>query len=456
MQPSSVLLAVSVAACVWHRQARRFVLLPAVALAACARSAGAEPSAPPPAVPPRFELTLGADRPEARYKVGESVAFRAELLVDGQPARDLALPYQLRRDDYELVATGNLEFAEGRAELRVPFGKPSFLLLVVTLPGAAAKPVLAGAGCEPEKLAPSLPKPEDFDAFWEGIKAQCDALPPDPRLTPVAEFTDEAIETWALEMDTIGGEKLYGFFSKPRGDGPFPIYMEVHAAGVYPVRPDTGAGYARRGAMAVTLNPHAIRNDQPDSFYAEQRTGALKGYTHLGRDRRETSYFLRMFASCYRVARYVSGRPEWDGERFVVYGSSQGGGQAFATAGLCPQVSTIAANVPALCDHSGPEAGRGAGWPKLVSYKGGRADAAQLQAARYVDAMNFAHGIRARALVSAGFIDRTCPPCSVYAAFNALPGPKRMFDTPRHGHQHAPDFVRERLLFIDQELGLAP
>lgn len=114
------------------------------------------------------------------------------------------------------------------------------------------------------------------------------------------------------------------------------------------------------------------------------------------------------------------------------------------------------ANVPALCDHSGPEAGRAAGWPKLVVYSGGQAEPGQLRAARYFDAMNFAYSIQANALVSAGFIDRTCPPGSVYTAFNVLPGPKRMVDTPRHGHTHAPEFTRERLRVIDQELGFEP
>ncbi|MBN2449601.1 MAG: acetylxylan esterase [Lentisphaeria bacterium] len=410
-----------------------------------------------PAPRPKYELVLNADRPEARYRVGETVVFSADLNVDGRPAQDLALPYTLLLDDVATVDKGDLTFADGKAQVTGTFTKPSFLLLAVTLPEgtAARRTVLAGAGCDPEELRPSMPKPGDFDAFWEAKKAQLDAMPYAPDLTPVPAFTDDAIETWEIVLSNTAGTRIYGYFAKPRGEGPFPAYMEVHAAGVYSLNPTTLAAYARRGVMGISINPHEIPNGKPKEYYAELKKGALNGYPHFGRDSRDTTYFLRMFCSCYRAARYLSSRPEWDGTHFVVWGSSQGGGQAFVTAGLCPQVTAFAANVPALCDHTGRECGRAAGWPRWVEYVDGKANPRQLEASRSFDAVNFAYGIRAKALVSAGFIDRTCCPASVYAAFNVLPGPKRMFDTPRHGHEHAPEFAKVRLRFIDAELGLA-
>ncbi len=413
-----------------------------------------QPQTAPP--PPKHELVLAADRPEARYQVGEKVVFSAELKIDGQPAQDVKLPYTLLLDDLAPVSKGELTFAAGKASVTGEFTKPSFLLLMITLPEgtAAQRGVLAGAACEPEKLAPSMPKPDDFDAFWNDKKAQLDAMPFQPDLKPIPAQTDDKIETWEMVLNNINGTKIYGYFAKPKGNGPFPIYMEVHAAGVYSLNPGTVSSYARRGVMAITVNPHEIENGKPQEYYDPLKNGALKGYPHIGRDSRDTCYFLRMFCSCYRAAQYVSSRPEWDGKHFVVYGSSQGGGQAFVTAGLCPKVTAFASNVPALCDHTGRECGRAAGWPKLVDYPNGKANPGQLEASRTFDAVNFAYGIKAKALVSAGFIDRTCYPGSVYAAFNVLTGPKRMFDTPRNGHECTPEFMKERATFVDAELGL--
>jgi cephalosporin-C deacetylase-like acetyl esterase len=67
------------------------------------------------------------------------------------------------------------------------------------------------------------------------------------------------------------------------------------------------------------------------------------------------------------------------------------------------------------------------------------------RAAAYFDAVNFAPRIRARALVSMGFIDETSPPAGIWAAFNQLAGPKEavpMVESP-HNHLATPDEMRQ-------------
>ena len=48
--------------------------------------------------------------------------------------------------------------------------------------------------------------------------------------------------------------------------------------------------------------------------------------------------------------------------------------------------------------------------------------------------MNFATRVRCPGIVTVGFIDATCPPTSVYAAYNTLPGPKQIFNDPPSTH----------------------
>jgi len=140
-----------------------------------------------------------------------------------------------------------------------------------------------------------------------------------------------------------------------------------------------------------------------------------------------------------RAIDFLTARPEWDGRTLVVFGGSQGGAQAFAAAGLDSRVTFFAALVPAMCDHSGMVVGRVSGWPKLVPIGAdGKPDAKVLEAARYYDAMNFATRTKAAAFVTVGFIDVTCPPTSVYAAFNALRGEKEIFNDPPSTHAISP------------------
>jgi hypothetical protein len=52
----------------------------------------------------------------------------------------------------------------------------------------------------------------------------------------------------------------------------------------------------------------------------------------------------------------------------------------------------------------------------------------------YYDLMNFATRVRCAGIVTVRFIDATCPPTSVYAAYNALAGPKQIFNDPPSTH----------------------
>lgn len=84
-----------------------------------------------------------------------------------------------------------------------------------------------------------------------------------------------------------------------------------------------------------------LRISRPKEFYEELKSGKIKGYPRLGNADREQSYYLRMFLSCYQAARYLASLEAWDGKRLVVYGSSQGGAKALATAYLSEKVNSV-------------------------------------------------------------------------------------------------------------------
>jgi cephalosporin-C deacetylase-like acetyl esterase len=189
--------------------------------------------------------------------------------------------------------------------------------------------------------------------------------------------------------------------------------------------------------LALDINAHGIPNGQPDQFYKDLSAGKLAGYPHFGKDDRETSYFLGMYLRLIRAMEFLEAQPEWDGKIFMVEGTSQGGGQSLAAAGLNPKVTLLCAGVPAICEHTGVIAG----WPLLVTRDAsGNPDPKVLEASRYFDAMNFAARTKADALVSVGFIDGVCRPTSVYAAYNNLLGKKEMLNKPLMNHAVAPEW----------------
>jgi cephalosporin-C deacetylase len=400
------------------------------------------------AAEPACRLSVVTDRPEALYTAGEQAKFVVSLKKGDQPVADAEVAYSLDKDGMPPVKQGKLKLDRGTASIEGTLGEPGFLRCRVSYhrPGHEQQTVsaMAGAGFDPLKIPPSLPVPEDFDAFWTRQKARLATVPMKPVLTPV-KSPAEGIECFDVEIACVPPRPVSGYFARPAGATPrsLPAILLVHGAGVRSSNVGGAAHSAKRfKALAMDINAHGIPNGKPESFYTALSAGELKDYPHAGNDDREKCYFLGMFLRLVRALEFLTSQPEWDGKVLVVRGTSQGGGQSIAAAGLDPRVTFISAGVPAICDHSGKAIGRVNGWPRLVPDRDGKPDPKTLQAARYFDAMNFAARAKAEAIFSVGFIDVTCPATSVYAAFNNLPGKKQIVNEPLMGHAMSPKLER--------------
>ena len=163
---------------------------------------------------------------------------------------------------------------------------------------------------------------------------------------------------------------------------------------------------------------------------------------------RDKYFFRSVYVAIDRVINHVAAMPQWDGKHMVIDGSSQGGGSALILAGFNKNITALAANVPALCDHGGFKLKRNPGWPNLCYRPNTDAFAP------YFDAAIFASFIKVPALVSCGFSDTTCPPASVYAAYNELKGEKKMINVPLEGHTISKIYQTEKSKFLRKHTGL--
>jgi cephalosporin-C deacetylase-like acetyl esterase len=307
---------------------------------------------------------------------------------------------------------------------------------------------------DPLLIKPSLPVPDDFDAFWAAQKAELAKVEMKAKLTP--KQGSKNVEVFDVQVDCAGGKPVSGYYARPVGAKPksCAAILTVHGAGVRSSSLGGPMGQANRGHISMDINAHGIPNGEPDDFYKKLADGELKDYRSAGREKRETVYFRGMFLRLVRAIDFLTAQPEWDGKVVIVTGGSQGGYQSIDAAGLDPRVTCIAAGVPAGCDHSGNVADRIAGWPKIVPLgKDGKPDPVILENARYYDAMNFATRFKGDAIFSVGFIDGTCPPTSVYAAYNNLNcRSKSIVNEPRMGHSSTPHIGDEFFKVMDAHI----
>jgi cephalosporin-C deacetylase-like acetyl esterase len=369
-------------------------------------------------------------------KPGEKIAWQVLVRGDGA-AQVTEATYTLKAGGATLLGEGRLSLTNGAGFLETTLTKPGTVLAEVTIKPADGKPVrgLGGVAVAPEQIKPSLPAPDDFDAFWAAKLRELAAVPPQPEL--IRQESDKpGVDYWKLNLANVRGTRVRGQLARPTGEGKLPALLLVQYAGVYPLGKGNVTGPAADGWLTLNISAHDLPLDEPESFYQQQSEGALKNYTAIGNDDRERSYFLRMFLGCYRAADYLATRPDWDGRTLVVSGTSQGGLQAFVTAGLHPKVSGLMALVPAGCDNTGDAVGRKPGWPYWMASGGADKDAAKMrETSRYFDAVNFAARAKCPALVGLGLIDTTSPASGVYSAINQLHGPCEVVVLPESDHR---------------------
>ena len=189
--------------------------------------------------------------------------------------------------------------------------------------------------------------------------------------------------------------------------------------------------------IAFNINAHGIDNGKPREFYRDYKS--LHSYPGQGVWSKDSYYFKGVFLRVMRALDYVKSLLEWDGRNLFVLGSSQGGTQSIVAAAMDKQVTFCSAAVPALCDHNACLEGRRPGWPTLVYVPPEKLTSEKktfLRILQYYDIAYFAKRIDCEVCFSVGLLDFTCPPTSVFAAYNNLPGKvvKSIQINPDEGH----------------------
>jgi cephalosporin-C deacetylase len=384
-------------------------------------------------------LTLTPYHPSGIYAPGETVGWKVSVNAGASAAADYT--FTAKKNALDVIKTGHLDLASGMASIEITLDGPAMVYVEIWQPGAstpsaaAARPMVVGAAVAPEKLAPSVPRPADFDSFWSSKIKQLQAVPAHPVLTPGAS-DKPGVEYALLTMDHINGTHVHGQVAKPARSGKFPgLVIFQWASPPYPLQKAWVTDRAAEGWLALNIEPHDVLPDQPAAYY-EALPPALKQYQSIGMNDRDKSYFLQMYLADYRAVEYLASRPDWDGHTLIVMGTSMGGQQSLCAAGLNPKVTGLIVNEPAGADSNGPLHGRAAGYPNWPAY-----DPQIMRTALYFDTVNCAPHIHVPSLVAMGFVDTTAPPAGIWTAFNQIRAPKQavpMIDSP-HNNYATPD-----------------
>jgi cephalosporin-C deacetylase len=384
--------------------------------------------------------TFVPDDPGGIYEVGAPIGWTVTAPPRSSTGEEASYTYTVRKNGGEAMGTGTFTLSEGRARVETALDEPGMVL--VEIRPSSPRPdfgdrstggpgrVLLGAAAEPTSIVAAEPAPGDFDEFWAAKIAQLEAIPMGAVVTP-GETDVPNVEYATFRLNNINRARVFGQVARPVAEGRYPgLVIYQWAGGPYPLQKSWVTDRAAEGWLAVNVMPHDVPGDLPQAFY-DALPAMIRSYQTIGQHSRDESYFLQMYLGAYRAVEYLASRPDWDGETIVVMGTSMGGQQSFAAAGLNPRVDAMIVHVPAGADVTAAFHGRGASYPNWAVSR-----PEVLVTARYFDAANFAPRITARSLVSMGFIDEISTPAGIWAAFNAIRGPKESAAMSDASHNH--------------------
>ena len=273
-------------------------------------------------------------------------------------------------------------------------------------------------------------KPDDFDAFWDDVKAQVGRVELNPEVEPEPTRSDDEVEVFQAFYDSIDNVRIAAWYCVPRGErGPLPAIMVVPG---YQSDPGIPKEWTRRGYAVLGVAPRGkLRSKgQFDPGYPGLLTYGIV-------DRNVYSY-RGFYVDAWRGVDFLLSRDEVDSGRIGVRGGSQGGGLTLCTAAMRDEIRAAAAGAPYLTGFMDAiELTSTYPYQEINDYLRFHPSSRERveRTLNYFDCINFADGITCPIIVNIGLQDNVCPPETGYALFREIASQdKRLYAYDGEGH----------------------
>ena len=383
-------------------------------------------------------ITLTLDRWDGRYNLGEEVSIHAVVPEEFEAVREIWVNGLLESREKVTVEEGEYDILTRR------YDEPTNVMLKFLNPDKKQRKDFTDIGycVGMEHFKPGFEKPADFMDWW---RSQVDLIREQPfevKMVEVEVPANYAADYVCYDIEVNcgeGGAPVRGYMAMPRGatPGSLPICIFTHGAVVKGSgnrsKIDVALRYARKGSISLDINAHGMLNDQPQEYYDELNATTLKDYKDRPIENREDYYFRGMYLRLQRALDWLCTLPEWDGEKVLVIGNSQGGAQTAAICGLDNRVTHAVIREPGMMDLGGKLVGRMSGPPWLVDKYGITEEF--LQWGPYFDTAFFLEYSTAKIVFECGWVDMSCTPSSMMSGYNLAGGEKTIYTYPYRRHQ---------------------
>jgi cephalosporin-C deacetylase-like acetyl esterase len=383
------------------------------------------------------KVIIAPDHKDWTYKLNEKATFSVQVLKYGNPIENVTVDYEMGPETLPDVKKEGVVLKNGKAEFSGTMKTPGFYRLRMwAIVDGRRYEGLATAGFEPEKIQPTVKDAADFDAFWSNAIAEARKQNLDPKITLLPDRCTSDVNVYHISFQNEApGSRIYGMLAVPKKPGKYPAILKVPGAGVRPYAGDVRL--ASLGFITLEIGIHGIPVNLDPQVYSDLAAGALAGYNSVKMNDRNAHYYKRVYLGCVRAGDFIFSLPEFNGKDYAVTGGSQGGALTIVTSALDSRIKYAAALYPALCDHTGYLNNRAGGWPHY--FKNAQPKPGELETLQYYDVVNFARRVKVPGFYTWGYNDLTCPPTSMFSAYNVISAPKQLEIFQETGHWTFPE-----------------
>lgn len=370
------------------------------------------------------QVIVTPDKSDWTYEKGEQAQFQIMVLKNNVPLDGIDVKYRISPELMDAWEEKTVTLKKGVATVKAKrFNDAGFLRCQASVEvDGKTYSSYSTAGFSPEQIKPTTTLPSDFEQFWDGAKADLAKTPINPVLTLMPERCTDKVDVYHVSIDNIKG-KIYGILCKPKAEGKYPAILHVPGAGIRPYYGDVWS--AEKGIITFQIGIHGIPVNLEQKVYDNLGSGALNGYQVANMDDKDNYYYKRVYLGCVRAVDFIESLDCFNGQDIAVTGGSQGGALSIITAALDSRIDYLAAFYPALSDLTGYLHGRAGGWPHM--FKDNFTNKLQkIETSKYYDVVNFARFVKVPGWYSWGYNDNVCPPTSMHAAYNVIPGSKEL------------------------------
>lgn len=370
------------------------------------------------------------------YKVGENVDLNVSVLRNNIPLQNITVSYEYGLEGMPIEKKGELYIKENMEKLTMgTISVPGFKRCIVTaMVDDITYSSMMTVAYSPNKIEPTVKMPNDFDSFWKNELFMMRNADTNIHQTILDEYSTTENEVSLLDISVPECEiAFYGYLSKPKKEGKYPVVLYLPGAGIGPSNPIINL--INENVITFSIEIHGLNPTGEAKIYSEIKNKFMS-YPYIGVESRENFYYKSVIMACLKAADYIGSFAQFDNTNLITFGGSQGGFLSIATAALHEKVTGVVAFHPSMADLTGYFHNRIGGCPHYFAPKFNDIYNSEsiITTLSYFDTVNFARRISVPGFYSFRYNDVTCPPTTSFAVTNSINAPKTLFLTPITGH----------------------